>query len=870
MSTPSGRRPGARLGPYELAERIGTGGMGEVYRARDPRLDRDVALKLLPEEFAIDRNRLKRFEQEARVVSTLSHPNIVTVFEIGEADGLSYIAMELVQGQTLRQLVRPGGLPFRKLLELAIQVAEGLSRAHEAGIVHRDLKPENVMVTPDGIVKILDFGLAKLTRSPLERGAGPDDGTLPLPTQPGVLLGTVRYMSPEQASGSVADFRADQFSFGSVLYEMATGQPPFQKATTVDTLSAILHDDPEPLTHASPKTPAPLRWIIERCLAKDPKDRYAATRDLAHDLANLQQHLSEVSLSGVGPVPRLPRRRARAAALAALLAAGVFGAGLLADRWIRQAPDVSFRQLTFRGAGISTARFTPDGRTVVYSAQWEGLRPALFETRVENPESRAMGLPAAHILSISSEGMMAILLLPPWGVSLRPPHSDLTVRDPLLLFGTLAVVPLGGGTPRELLEDVDYADWAPDGKNLAVTHIVDGENRVEYPIGKVLFRDRSWLNDVRVSPRGDRVLFTDAMEYLKVSDLAGVVKELDQDTPSVAWSPRSGEIWYGAVDRGTTQIRRITPSGRDRLVAPLAGDFVIFDISSGGQTLLGRVVESAEVFESVSGEARDRNLSNFDRSMLASASASGEEVIFAEVGMAGGLKRPVLYLRRSDGSPPKRLGNFGGGPLSPDGKQVLVPLDDGLALVPTGAGQPVPVPVPGVLCCGITGFFPDGKSIFFVAEEPDRPKRVWAQDLTTGKRRPLTPEGVRRPTLSADGRYLCGVDDSGSWNLYPTDAREPRNVAGILRGEEPFQWTADGRLYVRGSDETRPGDPAIVARVFRLDPWTGRRELWKEIAPISPTTGGGIGTIVFSADGKICFYNHHRYSSELFLADGLR
>ena len=179
--------------------------------------------------------------------------------------------MELVEGQTLRQLVRPGGLPFRKLLEVGIQMAEGLARAHEAGIVHRDLKPENVMVTPDGIVKILDFGLAKLTRSPLERGAGPDEGTLPLPTQPGVLLGTVRYMSPEQASGSVADFRADQFSFGSVLYEMATGQPAFQKGTTVDTLSAILHDEPEPLTHASPKTPAPLRWIIERCLAKDPK-----------------------------------------------------------------------------------------------------------------------------------------------------------------------------------------------------------------------------------------------------------------------------------------------------------------------------------------------------------------------------------------------------------------------------------------------------------------------------------------------------------------------------------------------------------------------------------------------------------------------
>ena len=869
MSAP-GRRPGTRLGPYEISERIGTGGMGEVYRARDPRLHRDVALKLLPEDVAVDRNRLKRFQQEARTVSTLSHPNIVTVFEIGEEDSVSYIAMELVEGQTLRQLLRPGGLPFRRILDLSVQVADGLSRAHEAGIVHRDLKPENVMVTTDGIVKILDFGLAKLTRSPLERGAGPDDGTLPLPTQPGVLLGTVRYMSPEQASGSTADFRADQFSFGSVLYEMATGQPPFQKATTVDTLSAILHDEPEPLAQLNPKIPTPLRWIIERCLAKDPQDRYAATRDLAHDLANLRQHLSGISLPGGDPAPKLRRRRFPLVAAAVALAAVLAAAGFLAARWSRGAPDVRFRQLTFSGAGISSARFAPDGRTIVYSAQWEGRRPELFETRIENPESRSMGLPSAEILSISSRGEMAILLLPPWAVSLRPPHNDLTVRDPRLLFGTLAVVPLRGGMPREVLEDAIYADWSPDGRALAAIHWKDGENRLDYPIGKMLRRDSGWMNDVRVSRRSDRLLFTDSGESLWVCDLAGAARNLERDAPSAAWSPVTDEIWYGRVDRGTTEIRAVTPRGRDRLVAPLAGDFTLLDIAAEGRALLGRVVESAEVFGSFPGEARDRNLSNFDRSMLCAVSGSGDEVVFEELGMAGGLKQPVLYLRRSDGSPPKRLGEYGGGPLSPDGKYVLGGANDGLVLVPTGPGQSVPIAVPGLWCCGVSGFFPDGKSIFFVAEEPDRPKRVWVQDLATGKRRAVTPEGVRRPALSADGRTFCAVDGAGSWNLYPVDSGEPQKVVGLSRGEEPFDWTHDGRLlYVRGSDEPSPAG-SVSARVFRLDPWTGRRELWKEIPPISPTTGGGIGTIAFSDDGKVCIYTHHRYSSDLFLAEGLR
>src|ERR1700693_5879239 len=299
--------PGTRLGAYEVLAPLGAGGMGEVWRARDTRLGREVAIKLLSEALASDRDRLSRFEQEARSASALNHPNIITIYEIGSIDSVSYIAMELVQGRTLRDLIVEGPLPARRLLALAAQIADALARAHEAGIVHRDLKPENLMVTRDGLVKVLDFGLAKL--------AQPESGEVsamptvaPAETQRGVVLGTIGYMSPEQASGKRADFRSDQFSFGSILYEMATGKRAFSRGTTAETLVAIIREEAEPLGTLAPQVAAALRWVIERCLAKDPEERYASTRDLARDLPHRRDHVSEFSS---GQAPAMARRRRR-------------------------------------------------------------------------------------------------------------------------------------------------------------------------------------------------------------------------------------------------------------------------------------------------------------------------------------------------------------------------------------------------------------------------------------------------------------------------------------------------------------------------------------------------------------------------------
>src|SRR5512143_2299375 len=269
--------------------------MGEVYRARDARLGREIALKVLPVELSDDADRLSRFEQEARSASALNHPNIVTVHDIGRAGDVSFIAMELVEGKTLRELGASGPLPVRRTLTIATQIAEGLGKAHGAGIVHRDLKPENVMVTKDGFVKLLDFGLAKLFVAPTDKESGAPTA-IPQETQPGTVMGTVGYMSPEQASGRPVDFRSDQFALGSILYEMATSKRAYQKNTGAETRTAIIRDEPEPVAQVNPKAPAPFRWIVERCLAKDPDERYASTRDLARDMANVRARASEESV----------------------------------------------------------------------------------------------------------------------------------------------------------------------------------------------------------------------------------------------------------------------------------------------------------------------------------------------------------------------------------------------------------------------------------------------------------------------------------------------------------------------------------------------------------------------------------------------
>ncbi len=376
--------PGTRLGPYEILTPLGAGGMGEVYRARDTRLGREVAIKVLPESLSADRDRLARFEQEARSASALNHPNIVTIHDVGEADSTTYIAMELVEGKTVGELIAAGPIPVRRLLGIATQVAEGLAKAHGSAIVHRDLKPENLMVSDDGFVKILDFGLAKLVADPSDALSKAPTMAKPQ-TRSGTVLGTVGYMSPEQAAGQPLDFQSDQFSFGSILYEMATGKRAFEGATAVDTLSAILHEEPEPIASLAPKVPSPLRWIVDRCLAKDPRERYASTVDLARDLASVREHISELSggeaALSVGTRSKKLGRPTWIVAAAAVLAG--LAVGYLAARRAsvpREARASMRLNLNFPlaqspvGTVAPMLALSPDGTVLVYVGRAEGGR----------------------------------------------------------------------------------------------------------------------------------------------------------------------------------------------------------------------------------------------------------------------------------------------------------------------------------------------------------------------------------------------------------------------------------------------------------------------------------------------------------------
>ena len=858
-------QPGTRAGHYEILAPLGAGGMAEVYRARDTRLGREVAFKVLPPAFAADDSRVERFEREARAISLLNHPNILAVYDVGRHEGLPFLVTELLQGETLNQRLRHGPLAVRKTMIFAQQIARGLAAAHDRGVTHRDLKPENIFVTRDAIVKILDFGLAKLDptvdEARLLRGEPA--------TVMGATVGTVGYMSPEQVRGEPADHRSDIFSFGAVLYEMLAGEAAFGAPTGAESLVRILREEPSPLP-----LPQAVQQVLQHCLEKQPDERFQSASDLGFAL----QAIAASDITGSINVPRPKRRGLRVllrrlatpatAAVLAALALGIVLGHFILRSFLTVTPV--YHQMTFRRGNVVSARFAKGGQTIVYSANWEGRPLEVFSVRPEYPESRSASEPSTALAAVTSTGELGLLL------RARYLHH-------LQWSGTLATEPLDGGAPREISNDVEGADWDPTAgarERIAVVRSdpSTGNTRLEFPIGIVVYETPGWVSHVRVSPNGKLVAFldhplpNDSMGSVAVVDSAGKKKTLSTDWAAeagLAWSAKGDEIFFSATRAGSTlAIYGVNLDGKLREVLSGAGRLLLQDVSRDGTFLVASETVRSALIADIGGAGAERDVSWLDHSFRPHLSDDGKKILFTEGASAAGPHYSVC-LRGTDGSPVVRLGEGTALGLSPDGKWALAVVNTApgeLMLLPIGPGQPKTLPHGGIEAYGFGSFLPDGKKVLFTGNEAGQPQRAYLQSVAEGTPAAALQDGYlpTPDTISPDGKWVACRRERGAYMLCPLDGSEARPLAGLEQGEEPLRWTTDGRsLYVANLGR-------LPVEVYRLDTTTGRRQLWKQIGPLDAAGLANSSGMSITPDGRSFVNVFVRVLNELYTADGVK
>jgi Tol biopolymer transport system component len=846
--------PGDRLGPYEIVAPIAAGGMGEVYRARDARLQRDVAVKVLPELFATDPDRRARFEREAQAVAALSHPNILAIFDVGVQGPTAYAVAELLEGETLRDRLVSGPLPLRKAIDYGVQIARGLAAAHDKGIVHRDLKPENLFLLSDGRLKILDFGIS--------RSIAAEGPTMAGATGPGAVMGTAGYMAPEQVRGQSVDQRADLFALGAVLYEMLSGRRAFQRDTAAETMTAILREDPPDLTDLRLPLPPGLERIVRHCLEKNPSERFQSARDVAFAIEAL-------SGTSTAAMERIGGRGATPPWIWAIVAfvfvlAGLPAAFVAGRRNAVSAPQpvVRFETKTFDPQYITNARFMPDGQTIVFSAARSGNIPDLYISRANTMAPQPLGQQRTHLLSISSSGELAVL-------------TDVIFNVHRLYTGTLARMTLDGA-PRSWMDHVREADWAPNGSDLAIVRDVDGVDRLEFPTGKILYRTGGYVSEPRVSPDGRRVAFVDHRVrfddrgWVKVVDDTGSIKTLSAEfwgLQSLAWTANGAAVVFSGAVGGIEgyQPRIVAADGgtAPRQLLPTVGSVMVMDSSRDGRFILVRVDDRLGIRASTPAVKDERELSWLNSAINPRLSNDEKLVVFTDQSETAGATYATVY-RTVDGGPVARLGEGSSSTFSPDGKWVLSSVlsePPRLMVYPVGAGSPVELKRGGITSYFVNPeWFPDGR-VLACGSEGSQPPRCYQQKVG-GAPEPITPPGFSSARVAPDGQTLLLKATDGTWHLsHPGSAIQP--FAAVASGDSVIGWTRDSRaVYVQASGNSSSG---VVERV---EVPSGARGTVREIRPLDAAGNVVISVTDYREDGGYVYWYWKRPTT-MFVASGL-
>jgi eukaryotic-like serine/threonine-protein kinase len=857
-----GLSSGTRLGPYEIVAPLGAGGMGEVYRAKDTRLGRDVAIKVLPASVASDEDRLRRFELEAKTVASLNHPNILGLHDIGTYKDAPFLVSELLEGETLREKISEGPIPTRRTVEYALGIAHGLAAAHAQGVVHRDLKPENVFITRDGRVKILDFGLAKLMR---EEHSIESALTLTSPTtMPGVVMGTIGYMSPEQVKGEPSDERSDIFSFGTVLYEMLTGKRAFKKDTTVETMTAILKEEPPELTETGWQGPIGLQRILSRCLEKSPERRFQSASDLAFAVEALSatgtgtlQSAAVAAIKEAGPSRRWIWLAAGGLACAAV------GGTIAWSLRPGPLPVPTFLRTSFERATLLRGRFAADGKTLLFSGVMSTGVPDTYTIREDYPTAVPAGLHGAMVLAISRQDQMAVLVRPhfyaqyQWG-------------------GTLASVPVGGNAPRELLENVYDADWSPDGQEMAVIDRAGEKWRLQYPIGKVLVSADNWLSDIRVSPDGKQLAFfrhpvqsQDDRGYVVLLDREGKEKVLSTEWEAlqgIAWTPDGKEVWYGAAEAGDQYcVRAANLKGQERTVFCGTVGTRVHDIAASGRTLVSSDVLMISVAAAEHG-GKDVQVSYSLGAVLdPRITPDGSEVVTTDASVRGG-KDYSVYVQKRDGGSPVKIAEGGyGTDISDDGKWVLVgmPGQGKLQIVPVGAGEAQRLTWEG-LQISSANWFPDNQHILLFASPPGQPVGLYMTDRKGTAPKVLLKEAPEWADVMPDGENLLLLPADNTLVQRSIQDGSERKLTTLQEGERPLDWAKEPmHLFTQ-----IVGATSIT--VNKLDLATGRRDVWYECKP--PNLDGMLNALrgSITPDGRWIMFNYIVPVGQFYVSETLR